>query len=694
MASTRSNTITALGVQIYPTGRPSIALQRRKDIQALRALAVLAVVIYHFWPRALPGGFVGVDIFFVISGFLITGHLQREASEHGRISLRSFYARRIKRILPSAYIVAVGSALLTMAILPVTRWDSVTREGLATIVYLQNILLAKDSVDYLAEGTPVSPYRHYWSLSVEEQFYIVLPILLLLALWLAKKRKLSLRPVTLSILSAGFLGSLLWSMYSVDSGDPAAYFLLSTRMWELLAGSLLAIVVVDRKISPKWAAPVGSAGWVVALLAVFFTPAVGFPGLGAVPAVLGSVLVMLANSSAGAGVVGLRVVQYVGNISYNLYLTHWPVLIFLPFALTQSSPVFGVVGILLSVCTAALLYRFVDSVLARQKITPTNAWRTLLAGAVASLIAAGLIASPMWLGQKKQTQHEVAAAGLLANDFDRLGAHSLPVDPAVAFTVAPQVVVPVPGSVRAAQPSGAEGRCKSAMADDFTPTCLFGPQDAALTIALVGDSHIEQYLPAFEELVAREDLQVKTFFHSSCPLNNAQRQSDFDRNGPCATANKATLENLKSDPTIDLIVTSNRTAVPWVTSDAVPDPVTGFIEVWDELALSGKRVVVLQDNPVMLPSDGTTECVVENLGHPQNCMRSKSQSMPIDHQLEAAQQTESAALIPTESWFCNSDTCPAVIGNVLVYRDEQHISVLYSQTLANVLWGELQAFLD
>ena len=675
---------------------------KRTDIQALRAVAVAAVVVYHFWPGAAPGGFVGVDIFFVISGFLITGHLLGEIKRSGAISLRSFYARRIKRILPSAYLVASISALLALVLLPVTRLHNVSREGLATIVYVQNILLARDSVDYLAEGTPESPFRHYWSLSVEEQFYIVLPLVLVLCLVLARRRVGSLRVLIGASLLVIFVASFVHSVVTVGKGDPAAYFLLSTRMWELLAGSILAFVGAKARSVAAPAKFVALGGWLVIVLAIFFTPTASFPGAWALPAVAGTTAIMWANYGGGAQkpeyrsiahrMIENRAVQYVGDISYNLYLTHWPTLIFLPSLIALSNPFFGPVALAISLVAAAALYRFVDRPLARIKVTRATATRVIVLGVAASAVTAVVIAIPGWVQAHKNAAQQVAAQSLIDSEFDRLGAHELP--SFAPFAVSPKIVVPLPSEAKSILPSGAEGRCKSTMSADYTPTCLFGPATATTKIALVGDSHIEQYLPAFEQIANTEGVAIETYFHSSCPLSTAQRVSDADRGGPCKAANEKTLQTLLADESIDLIVTSNRTAVPWVSAPGVPDPAQGFADTWDRLARGGKKVLVLQDNPLMLPAEATTECVAQNPGHPELCDRAKADAMPLDYQLDAMALTDSATLIATEDWFCTEQTCPAVIGNVLVYRDEQHISLLYAQTLAGELWREVSPNLD
>ena len=213
----------------------------RADIQGMRAVAVLSVLAYHIWPGVLPGGYVGVDVFFVISGFLITGLLVREFERSGTISLRDFYARRIRRLLPAASLTLLAVAVSAWFWSSASEWRVLAKELVASALYVENWLLVERSVDYLAQDAAPSPVQHFWSLSVEEQFYIFWPLLMLGAGALARTRKLPVRKVFLTALLSVTLISLGYGIY-VSFVDPApGYFLTTTRIWELGVGGLLAI---------------------------------------------------------------------------------------------------------------------------------------------------------------------------------------------------------------------------------------------------------------------------------------------------------------------------------------------------------------------------------------------------------------------------------------------------------------------
>ncbi len=234
----------------------------RPEIQALRGVAVLLVVVFHLWPGAAPGGFVGVDVFFVISGFLITGQLLRDVERTGRVSLTRFWARRVRRILPAALVVLAACALLTKAYVPQTRWGESFAEIAASALYVENWHLAEAAVDYQAAGDAPSPVRHFWSLSVEEQFYLVWPVLIVLAL-VAGRRWIG------PALGAVTVISFAWSLHATATDPSAAYFVTPARAWEFGAGALLAVAAPISGRSTAVRAALGWAGGAAILSAAF-----------------------------------------------------------------------------------------------------------------------------------------------------------------------------------------------------------------------------------------------------------------------------------------------------------------------------------------------------------------------------------------------------------------------------------------
>ena len=391
------------------TGAPGI----RPEIQALRAAAVLLVVVSHLWPSALPGGFVGVDVFFAISGFLITSLLLREIDRTGRLSLSEFWARRARRILPAALVTLLFCAIATILFVPLTYWQQFLNELRASTAYVQNWQLAESAVDYFAADDGPSPVQHFWSLSAEEQFYVVWPVLLLLAVGLTRKRSVRVRRnAIIGVIGALTAVSLGYSLYDTAADPSAAYFITPTRAWEFGAGGLLALLPQIER-SPGIARAVLSwAGILAILLAAFlFTENTPFPGYAALVPVLGALAVIAAGTPsrrwAPTPMLELPPIQYVGNVSYSLYLWHWPLLIFAPFVVDRSlHPEAGVVILALALLAAGLSKVLVEDPVRAGSFLTARGGRWTFAAAAAGTGVVLVVAA----GAMSHMRAEVAAA--------------------------------------------------------------------------------------------------------------------------------------------------------------------------------------------------------------------------------------------------------------------------------------------
>ena len=275
------------------TAPPIARADVRPEIQGLRAVAVAVVVVCHFWPSALPGGFVGVDVFFAISGFLITSHLLREVAATGRVSLAGFWARRARRILPAALLVLALCALATLAWVPEVHRAQFFAEIRASTFYVENWQLAHTAVDYFAADQGPSPVQHFWSLSAEEQFYLVWPVLILAAAAIGLRARSRRR--VFAALAAVTAGSLAYSIYKTGADPAAAYFVTPTRAWEFGLGGLLAFCRVRAPARLR----VAVAGLVaIAVAAATFSADTAFPGVAALLPVLGACAVIWARAPA------------------------------------------------------------------------------------------------------------------------------------------------------------------------------------------------------------------------------------------------------------------------------------------------------------------------------------------------------------------------------------------------------------
>src|SRR3954452_19283668 len=276
----------------------AVATRVRPEIQSLRAVAVALVLTYHFWPRLLPGGFVGVDVFFVISGYLITAQLLREIDRTGWISMSAFWARRARRILPPALFVLLFCAVATILFVPLNYWQQFFTEVRASTTYAQNWHLAAAAVNYFTADNPVSPVEHFWSLSAEEQFYVVWPLLILLVTGVTRIRALRAGRRSLGlVIGALTLVSLAYGIYWTAADPAAAYFVTPTRAWEFGAGGILALFAARPQLDTKTIAALSWAALVaIGLAAATYSDSTAFPGVAALLPVLGAVAVIHAGS--------------------------------------------------------------------------------------------------------------------------------------------------------------------------------------------------------------------------------------------------------------------------------------------------------------------------------------------------------------------------------------------------------------
>ncbi|MFF2271508.1 acyltransferase family protein [Agromyces sp. NPDC058136] len=374
----------------------------RPEIQALRAVAVGAVVLHHGWPAVAPAGYMGVDVFFVVSGFLITGLLMREIEQRGRLSLRDFYLRRARRILPAAMATLAVVSALTLLVVPQREWRSWFREIIASTLYYENWQLAVDSQIPRRADLESTPVQHFWSLSVEEQFYLFWPILIIAALWIAARRAAASVTVVLVTLSVVTVASFIHSVLLTAQDANLAYFSTFARTWEFGVGGILAIV--SRSPRTDRAGVRSAVSWAGLLLiavpiVAFRSPEV-FPGFVVLVPVLGTLAVIWAGMPVAvwspARLAALRPVQWTGDVSYSLYLWHWPIFMFTPYLTgVPSPPWLMAVLVALSFLVAGLSKRWIEDPFRHgrrgMRLRPVFLLSGM-AGVIALIVGAGVVA--------------------------------------------------------------------------------------------------------------------------------------------------------------------------------------------------------------------------------------------------------------------------------------------------------------
>lgn len=638
-----------------------------------------------------------MDVFFVISGFLITSHLLREATASGRIALASFYARRVRRLLPAALLVLLVSAAATFVLLPYPRWTRAGAEIMASAGYVENWFLAAMSVDYSALNDQATVAQHYWSLSVEEQFYLVWPLLLLGAWWWATRRAWSPRVVSAFVLSAVVVVGLGASVLATTVMPSQAYFVTYTRAWEFGVGGLLALIPF-RRLPGLMANVLALAGFAaIAVAAVAFGPETPFPGAWALVPVLGTAAVIAAGTSTQrlwhSPVTSLRPVQWLGDVSYSLYLWHWPLIVLVPFAFASTMTTTMKAGILLSaVALAWLTYRFVERPGQRWRLIAGSNRRTFLAmiGGMAVVILAG---GALWGAGTARAAADVPPVSVTIQECVGPQAMQSPDRCADRFGPASETVMG-PRNSYFHLPAECASRPDLLPFGEKTATVECDFSDGAAdptTVWLVGDSHAQQWQGAVLDLARQNGWSVLTSFGGGCPVTDAPflgfraEATEADRQ-ICRDWSSAVRDAVVARIP-DFVLTSSAGRVQLV-DDGTGRPqeaqfVDGLVRTWQEWAEAGVTVVALGG----VPFNGevrSPDCVMVNAADPLRCAVPRAEAQPPDPYLLAVDQADSADIraFDADPYFCDADQCYAVIGGVAVYYDADHLNLDFVRRLA------------
>lgn len=671
----------------------------RPEIQALRALAVGLVVAYHLWPHAVPGGFVGVDAFFAISGFLITSHLFRELDRTGTVSLREFWARRARRILPAALTVLLACALGTLVLVPQGSWAQFLAEIRAATTYTQNWHLAAAAVDYLGAENAPSPVQHFWSLSAEEQFYLVWPLVILGAALLAGRRHPRWRrPAITATLSVLTLASLAFSIHDTSANPAAAYFITPTRAWEFGAGGLLALVGATEGVHAGLRAAVSWLGFAAIAVAAFaYTGATPFPGYEAALPVLGTVAVMWAGAPerrwAPTPVVRLAPVLFLGGISYAVYLWHWPLLTLAPFALHHTAgPMtkLAVVGATLALSWVTKLV-IEDPARTTPRLTrrPTRFTFAAVAAGTAVVLGATLVGNGILssrLRHDQQVSQRILDAKLRCFGAAARDPRRQPCDDPRLRTA----VVPTP--VQAAKADNAP--CAPLHRLGPVAPCWFGvPQAGARqTIALVGDSHASHWRAALDVVARRERWRGVSVTHTGCAFSLAVKDLVEPQLSECKAWLAQVPRYFAQHPEIHTVFVSEKSGgtVPTQPGQSqLAAQETGFVAAWRTLPASVQRIVVIRDTP---RTRGTTlDCIQRAMAQHQAagdvCALSRSYALLPDPAAVAARSVPGRRLhvVDLTRFICDRRRCHPVVGGALVYKDVHHLTTVFATTLGPYL---------
>jgi peptidoglycan/LPS O-acetylase OafA/YrhL len=481
----------------------------RPDVEGLRAVAIVAVVLCHAGLSSFAGGYVGVDVFFVISGFLITRLLLGELERYGTVSLAGFYARRARRILPLVALVLVAVSVLSAVVFSPVRSFDVSRDVISSSLFVVNWHFAAQSVDYFSQGLEPSPVQHLWSLAIEEQFYLLWPALMLGATWLWRRRGSRVRPALWVTLALTGAASFAYGIHLTQASPSIAYFSTLGRGWELGLGAALALIGAVR-MPAKLAAAVGWAGLgAIAYAVLRFDAATPFPGAAALVPTLGTAALILAGASltrfGPERLLGAAPVRYVGRISYSWYLWHWPALIFAVAIWGALSAPAGLAVMAASLLPTVLSHHLFEERFRRARVFVLFPRRALALGLGCTALAAGagLLLVGVQPTLKTAPLSQVKGAAALEEQPD-------PQEKADALR-------PNPRQAGADRSQMFYDGCFVGRSGTRSHHCVYGARGARQTLVLFGDSHAMQYFPAVDPLVRRHRLRLMALAKAECP---------------------------------------------------------------------------------------------------------------------------------------------------------------------------------
>ena len=607
-----------------------IAKERNPQIQALRALAALLVLIYH--AKWLDGGYIGVDIFYVISGFLITGILVRELDSKNTISLVAFYARRTKRLLPASFLVIFATGVAGFIFLPASMRESFGKDLIAASTYVSNFLFALWENDYQNLNSTPSPFIHFWSLAVEEQFYLFWPFFILILFRIGKRRAVLYGVIATLVLS------FLFSLYLTVRAPIWAFYILPTRAWELAAGALLVFLPELKRARPLLA--------LIALIAlgaaaIIFNETTPFPGTAALVPVIATAL-LLASRSHWPPFIDViaksRTTQWLGAISYPLYLWHWPVLVIPAVYIGQELGTLQITLLLaLTVILAGLTHRYVEAPMRDAKVSQLNVFKFAALATSVSVAIGGLT----------YIQHSNT------------------------ITIAETVEISL-DEVRS-KPKINEDGCHIHIRQTVSPRCEYGDTSSQQTIVLYGDSHAAQWFPALDLIGKKRGIKIVSLTKSACPSAEVIKElsSQYDVKD-CQAFRDSSVARINMIKPLAVILTGMQPfTAPYSDESARSWWLAGETKVFNRIKGATQFPIYLTDTP--LPQVDIPDCLVAGRG--AACDTAKA---------IAAEVAPGLIPINPTPWLC-TDKCPAVVDGIIAYRDKSHLTVEMSKHLSREL---------
>jgi peptidoglycan/LPS O-acetylase OafA/YrhL len=658
---------------------------RRAEVDGLRALAVALVVGYHVFTGRVSGG---VDVFLALSGFFLVHSLAGRLARTGRIDPLTAIVRTLSRLAPAAVLVLAATAVAGAWVMPETRWRELAEHLASSVTFTENLRLVDEAVDYAANDAAASPMQQFWSLSIQVQVLLAVPVVVAAATVVLRGRwRRYGRPLAVVVVTGVTVASFVWSVLATRADQQAAYFSTLPRLWELGVGALAALLLSRARPGRRLGAVLGWGG-VLALIAcgAVLDGAERFPGWEAAWPVLCAVAVLLAADTGGRlgvhRILSLRPLQWLGLRSYALYLWHWPVLVlYLAYSDGKAPSFLGAAGVIaLSVVLAAATLPLLERPAERTLRSRRPVWALLLVAVCAAPVLGAGLGTTSWLDR------EAARTPVSVDDPAHPGARALHGGQVATAGVADAEPAPALSVIREDWPQLSGARCVDE--DRETQRCVLGSDDRARRIVVVGDSHVAHWLSPLSALAEKHDWQVVSIIRGSCNLSTESellREGDPNYRG-CASWRSGLVDRIVSlEP--DLVISLGTRTAPGGRPETLPP---GFVAAWQKLSDAGVPVIGMRDTPrhaVDVP-----DCVAEHGDRARQCELSRS-AVYDDEVMEAAAAVlpPGVRLLDTSSYFCTDTVCPTLTGNVRVYMDFAHVTATYMRTVGPVMEADFLA---
>jgi peptidoglycan/LPS O-acetylase OafA/YrhL len=667
----------------------------RGDVDGIRAIAILLVVAYHTGLPHLHGGFVGVDVFFVISGFLITRNLLRERERTGRIALGRFWARRIRRLVPALALVVAVTLVASYFIVPLYQLGDVAKQGAAASLYVSNVLFASQARNYFTTDISFSPFLHTWSLGVEEQFYLVWPVLFALATWavVGRRRRTSTverRSLLIAVFGVVFAVSMALNLALTGDGNSWAFFGLPSRAWEFAVAGLLAALPVPRLLRGVAARTVLAGVGLLLLLAALklLDDATPYPGLWALLPVSATVLLIVAGETwagtveAGPVSRGLSVapMQWLGRVSYSWYLWHWPAIVLLTIAVGRDRTAYKLAAALVALPVAWVAYRWFETPLRFTPRIARSSVRTFAFGAVVTVLVVALA----WVVQPETLKRHRGDV-LTAADFEAPAGSSLQ----------ERVKVTVDELHARSDESCPKDGLQSPDGDEY---CVGGDLNGTRSLLLLGDSHAGQWRRTLDQIARARHLKLYIRQHNGCPpypVNIIDPLRGDRKTALCLTnqlGDVRLLDALHPDAVLLAVWSGNRDHLVDESGDKVPKAQqvasweAGVRSMTGDLRRRGIPYGMILDEPT-LPINAV-DCIAR-LNQIAACERTRADALEaseplLDVERKVMAETPSAPTLDMTAALCDADRCRLEVDGHLVYADSHHLTdafAIYAQPL-------------